>query len=90
MKKKLLALCLVLMLFITGCAYEGICNYEKNSPLRQIKTMENLYYHTDTKVIYIVFCEFSGNQGYGYMATYYSENGKLCRYVDREIVEIVD
>ena len=29
-------------------------------------------------------------QGYGYMAPYISENGKYCKYINDEIVEITE
>lgn len=35
---------------------------------------------------------YSGSKGYGYMAPYYSENGKLCIYdvKTKEIIELED
>jgi hypothetical protein len=54
---------------------------------------DNLYYAKDTKVIYIVFSfpyyhDTYYGEGYGYMSPYISENGKYCRYIDDEFVEI--
>ena len=40
-------------------------------------------------MLYIVFNECVGNSGCGYMAPYYSENGKLCTY-DAEKKKIVE
>jgi hypothetical protein len=44
-------------------------------------------HHTDDLVFlhlflisYVVFNEYFGSAGYGYMSPYYSENGKLCTY----------
>ena len=60
-----------------------------------VKTMidiqkNDLYYYSTTHIVYITFNECAGNPGYGYMAPYYSENGKLCIYdsENKAIIEI--
>lgn len=45
---------------------------------------DRLVYDSNTLVIYYKF----KTSYYGYMAPYYSESGKLCRYIDGQIVEI--
>ena len=49
---------------------------------------------TDTRVVYYMFStyETAGYSGYGYsyFAPYISENGRFCRYIKGEIVEIVN
>lgn len=51
-----------------------------------------LVFDTQTKVVYYMLTEghsFSGPTNYsGYMAPYISENGKYCRFIDNQIVEI--
>lgn len=50
----------------------------------------DLYYHKDTKIVYMVVLIRDGvfGEGYTLMNEYYSENGKLCRYVDDQMIEI--
>lgn len=61
----------------------------KETPLIQISEDTSLYYYNNTKVIYILLKEDDSDDfGYGYMSPYYSENGKLCRYIDGKIEEI--
>ena len=92
MKKKILAVVLGLTLCfgMTGCTYEGSKNYDNHSKLVLIEGENDLYYYSTTHVVYIVFNEYAGNSGYGYMSPYYSESGKLCTYDinTKQIVEI--
>ena len=37
--------------------------------------MQDLYYDTNTKIVYILFNECAGYFGYGYMSPYYAPNG---------------
>lgn len=101
MKKRFL---LTLMCIATlSCTLTGCNDYNpksnKNtasgvSGFEPIPEHPNLFYETEygTDMIYYIFSSSVaiGRQGYGYgyMAPYYSENGKLCRYIDGEIVEI--
>lgn len=52
-----------------------------------------LVFDSETKVVYYMLKEahtFAGPTTYsGYMAPYISENGKYCRFIDNQIVEIV-
>lgn len=50
----------------------------------------DLYYHKDTKIVYMIVLIRDGvfGEGYTLMNEYYSENGKLCRYIDGQITEI--
>ena len=59
---------------------EGGKDYEVHSKLIKIEGENDLYYYATTHTVYIVFNEFAGTQGYGYMSPYYSKNGKLCVY----------
>lgn len=91
MKKKLVCLiCAVAVAgsLLCGCTFEGSKDYDSHSRLNSIQGHNDLYYYTDTNIVYIVFNECVGECGYGYMTPYYSENGKLCRYVDGKIVEV--
>lgn len=93
MKKKILAVVLGLTLCfgMIGCSTStGSKNYDEHSKLVSIEGENDLYYYSTTHVVYIVFNEYAGDSGYGYMSPYYSENGKLCTYDTntKQIVEI--
>lgn len=80
MKKKLAAAALAgtfMSLAITGCA-EITGSGREIAPLDTTGMM--LEYDEDTKIVYW--------KGHYRISPYYSENGKLCRYVDGEIVEV--
>ena len=91
------------MCFLTGCGIftEGTeAVYEEvvatnMSNFRTIEGKEYLVYSLDTSVIYYMFSTnevFPGPYGFGYsyFAPYISENGNFCRYINNEIVEIVN
>lgn len=80
MRNKIIILILT-MLFIfclTGCSLTctGSKDYSKNTSGRLQPTgMQDLYYDSNTKIVYILFNECAGYSGYGYMSPYYSPNG---------------
>jgi len=95
----LMALIIVLILVLAVCSEERVT--EPNdvddaaismADFKQIDGEESLVYSIETRCVYYMFstCEWVGNigYGYGYMAPYISENGKFCRYIGDEIVEI--
>lgn len=92
MKTKFIALTLCALFcgtLLTGCSTaEESKNYDERANLIQIDG--GLYYYKSTGVVYIVFNEGIGYQGYGYMSPYYSANGNLCRYdlATQSIIEI--
>lgn len=92
MKKKFLALALlaVLIMGLAACASKGAKGYESNTGLVSISGVNDLYYDSQTKVVYFVFNECSGYQGYGYMSAYYAPNGLPYLYdpFKLELVEI--
>lgn len=73
--KKIIALLLVLSLLLCGCTSKGGANYTAHTNLIKVNDKENLYYDPQTKIVYILFSEALGNQGYGYMSAYYAQNG---------------
>ena len=90
--KRIFGICLILIVIVmmTGCVGEGSKEYEEHTGylFKKIEGTECLYYDTDTKIVYVIFNEFSGNLGYGYMSVYYAENGLPYRYVDGKLKEI--
>lgn len=80
----------------TTVSEEGTIDYYKHSNLIKIEGSKDLYYYSDTKIVYIAFdthtysfyiADLAGH-GYGFMSPYYSDNGKLCKYIDGDIVEV--
>lgn len=78
MRNKIITLILtVFLIFCTvGCTYTGSKGYTENTDGRlQPTMMQDLYYDTNTKIVYILFNEGAGFSGYGYMSPYYGPNG---------------
>lgn len=78
MRNKIIALILtvVLVLCLSGCSgtFEGSKDYTKRTGGRlQPTMMQDLYYDTNTKIVYILFNE--GARFSGYMSPYYAPNG---------------
>ena len=94
MKKIIIMLGILMCFSLTGCAStsSGFKNYDVHSHLISIEGENDLYYYSTTHIVYVVFNEATGNSGYGYMAPYYSENGKLCVYdvKAKKIIELED
>ncbi len=87
MKKKLIiaAFMLAICLNFVGCN-----NYEKTTNLIAVPDTEDLYYDPQSKIVYFIFSEDCGYQGYGYMSAYYAPNGLpyLYNLSSQELVEI--
>lgn len=96
MKKRIILLVVVVALLVmslTACgstansvddAAMEMANFEP------VEGKEYLAYNIDTRVVYYMFSTFEDYKGYSYFAPYISENGRFCRYIKGEIVEIVD
>lgn len=91
MKKAIILLSIFLLLSVClcGCTIndftgEKFETHSEESNFVKIDGYKDLYYYAGTNIVYIIFNEMTGvNQyatGYGYMAPYYSSNGKLCTY----------
>lgn len=69
------------LLCLAGCVSTGSKDYIKNTNGRLRSTdMQDLYYDTNTKIVYILFNEYAGHSGYGYMSPYYAPNGMPYTY----------
>lgn len=79
------------IIFIIYCVgTQNTITKEHNQWVGAIENYSYLVYDKETRVVYYKY-EDSDNghyQGYGYMAPYYSSNGKLCKYVNDQIIEI--
>lgn len=84
MRNKIIALILTIFLVfcLAGCgAGAGSKSYTTNTGGRlQPTIMQDLYYDTNTKIVYILFNECAGYSGYGYMSPYYAPNGMPYAY----------
>lgn len=97
-KRTLILLVLVALLTctLTACGSTSAADVDNAAlEMGNFKTIdinESLVYNLDTRVVYYMFgtCKIVGNagSGYSYFAPYISENGKFCRYINDEIVEI--
>ena len=81
------ALALLIFLVIWSNKYQAN-SYEAENHLQPIDGYTYLVYDPDTLVIYYQEENAIGYKGFGYMAPYYSEHGKLCRWVKNKIIEI--
>ena len=73
-----LILTVFLVFCLAGCSGtdSGSKDYTKRTGGRlQPTMMQDLYYDTNTKIVYILFNECAGYSGYGYMSPYYAPNG---------------
>lgn len=78
MRNKIITLILTVFLVfcLVGRTFTGSKGYTKSTGGRlQSTMMQDLYYDTNTKIVYILFNEGAGNAGYGYMSPYYAPNG---------------
>lgn len=95
MRKKILLLGIsVMMLFgVSGCdGNVGDYPKPKSVHLRQInlENRKDLYYDDETGIVYFLFNLGYGQNSKGYMSSYYSKNGKLCKYKNGQIMEITE
>ena len=94
MKKIIIILGILMCFSLTGCTStsRGSKDYDVHSHLISVEGEKDLYYYSTTHIVYVVFNECAGYGGYGYMAPYYSENGKLCIYdvKAKKIIELED
>lgn len=80
MRNKIITLILTVFLVfcLAGCSatYAGSKGYTTRTNGRlQSTMMQDLYYDTNTKIVYILFNECAGYSDYGYMSPYYAPNG---------------
>lgn len=80
MRNKIITLILTVFLVfcLAGCGgtFAGSKDYTARTNSRlQPTMMQDLYYDTNTKIVYILFNESAGYSGYGYMSPYYAPNG---------------
>lgn len=94
MNKRLFAFAMVVMLIVCALSSCGTVSTEDEAAINManfkvIEDEEGLVYNKDTRVVYYMFSTGQGYAGYGYLAPYISENGRFCKYINDEIVEII-
>lgn len=86
--KKIIVM-MMCILFLTGCTSENVENESIESMNVENESIElvtfDLVADSRTKIIYIKNYTYAGHRIY---IPYYSENGKLCKFVDNKIVEV--
>lgn len=82
MKKKILVLiAAVLLCFsLTACATNVSGSTISHAGMVSIEGEDTLYYDPSTRIVYIMFEEYCGNMGYGFMSPYYADNGLPYQY----------
>ena len=80
MRNKIIVLILTVFLVfcLAGCGGTDVGSKDyttRTNGRLQPTMMQDLYYDTNTKIVYILFNEFAGYSGYGYMSPYYAPNG---------------
>lgn len=93
--KKMIALILIIcmILCLVACASTGSKDYEESTRNRfaSVPAQTDLYYDTQTKIVYVIFNERHGYAGYGYMSPYYADNGLPYIYnTERGCLEKID
>ena len=97
MKKYLILLLIIFCLTLTGCTadYDDADVYDINVKeyFEKVPGEDNLYYATDTKIVYWIGGSYQVNAigddyATSYITVWYSENGKICRYDDGKIMEV--
>ena len=87
MKKLILCVLIICLLFCSGCTEDA--TIESRAELGQIEYVdltECIVADKDTHILYVYYSV--GNKGY--LSPYYSKNGKLCRYEDGKIIEVIN
>lgn len=97
-KRTLILLVLVALLtcILTACGGTSSTEVDESAletgNFKTIDSNESLVYNLDTRVVYYMFSTYEqqgyAGYGYSYFAPYISKNGKFCRYMNDEIVEI--
>lgn len=84
MKKLILCILIICLLFCTGCTEENLASRAEKGQIEYVDLTENIVADKDTHILYVYY-----RGGYqGYICPYYSENGKLCKYEDGKIIEV--
>lgn len=98
MKRRIL---LLLIIFVMICSFTTACGRKnisidstdvlKSSPFVEIPGREDLFYHVESRTIYVIYFYTSSGDGRDYSVSVpYIQNGHYCEYIDNEIVEVTE
>jgi hypothetical protein len=84
MKKLILCVLIICLLFCSGCTEENLGSRAEKGLIEYVDLTEAIIADKDTHILYVYY-----SKGYNsYLSPYYSENGKLCKYEDGKIIEV--
>lgn len=84
MKKLILCVFIICLLFCSGCTEENLESRAEQGLIEYVDFTESIVADKNTHILYIHY-----SAGYeGYLSPYYSKNGKLCKYEDGKIIEV--
>lgn len=84
MKKLIVSLLIICLLFCSGCTGENLESRAEHGKIRYEDFTDCIVADKDTHILYIKY-----SSGYsGFLSPYYSKNGKLCIYEDGKITEV--
>lgn len=84
MKRLILCVLIICLLFCSGCTEENLESRAEQGLIEYEDFTYDIIADEETHIMYIYYCK--GNNGY--MSPYYSKNGKLCKYEDGKIIEV--
>lgn len=91
MKKVVIAILASFMIFsLVGCSATTARGDISDIGLYEIESENGLVYDKDTRIVYYMIQNGIGDSLTGFMSPYYSENGRLCKYENDKIVEIIN
>lgn len=82
MKKKILVLIAAVLLCFSLASYGAnvSSSVANHANMIAIEGKDTLYYDSTTRIVYIMFEEYCGQLGYGFMSPYYADNGLPYQY----------
>lgn len=84
MKRLILCVLIICLLFCSGCTKENLESRAEQGLIEYENFTYDIVADEETHIMYIY--RSIGNNGY--MTPYYSKNGKLCKYEDGKIIEV--
>lgn len=84
MKKLILCVLIICLLFCSGCTEENLESRAEQGLIEYVDITEDIVADKDTHILYIYY----SREYNSYLSPYYSENGKLCKYEDGKIIEV--
>lgn len=84
MKKLILCVLIICLLFCSGCTEENLESRAEQGLIEYEDFTDDVVADKDTHILYYRYVRDGGVV----LSPYYSKNGKLCRYEDGKIIEV--